>query len=62
MACTCHTARKSIGRQPTGQLVPRDVPLLQEPQHDSPQEEVSFEIVVVAPERQEPQGAPVEEP
>jgi hypothetical protein len=34
----------------------------QEPHHDSPQEEEPFEIVVVAPERQEPQGAPVEEP
>jgi hypothetical protein len=38
------------------------VPPHQEPQHDSPQEEEPFEIVVVAPERQEPQGAPVEEP
>jgi hypothetical protein len=37
------------------------VPPQQEPQHDSPQEEEPFEIVVVAPERQEPQGAPVEE-
>jgi hypothetical protein len=34
----------------------------QEPQHDSPQEEEPFKIVVVALERQEPQGAPVEEP
>jgi hypothetical protein len=33
----------------------------QEPQHDSSQEEEPFEIMVVAPERQEPQGAPVEE-
>jgi hypothetical protein len=38
------------------------VPPQQKPQHDSPQEEEPFEIVVVAPERQEPQGAPVEEP
>jgi hypothetical protein len=38
------------------------VPPQQEPQHDSPQEEEPFEIVVVAPERQEPQGAPIEEP
>jgi hypothetical protein len=38
------------------------MPPQQEPQHDSPQEEEPFEIVVVAPERQEPQGAPVEEP
>jgi hypothetical protein len=38
------------------------VPPQQEPQHDSPQEEEPFEIVVVVPERQEPQGASVEEP
>jgi hypothetical protein len=38
------------------------VPPQQEPQHDSPQEEEPFKIVVVAPERQEPHGAPVEEP
>jgi hypothetical protein len=56
------TARKSTGHLPVGQLVPRVVPPQQEPQHDSPQEEDSFEIVVVAPERQEPQGAPAEEP
>jgi hypothetical protein len=31
-------------------------------EHDSPQEEEPFEIMVVAPERQEPQGAPIEEP
>jgi hypothetical protein len=44
------TAQKSTGRQPTKQLVPRDVPPPPEPQPDSPQyvlEEVdSFEIVV----------------
>jgi hypothetical protein len=62
MACTHSTVRKPTGRQPTGQLAPRDMPPQQEPQHDSPQEEEPFEIVVVAPERQEPQGAPVEEP
>jgi hypothetical protein len=38
------------------------VPPQHEPQHDSPREEEPFEIVVVAPERQEPKGAPVEEP
>jgi hypothetical protein len=38
------------------------VPPQQEPQYDSPQEEEPFEIVVMAPERQESQGAPVEEP
>jgi hypothetical protein len=54
--------RKSTRRQPTGQLAPRNVPPQQELQHDSPQEEEPFEIVVVAPKRQEPQGAPVEGP
>jgi hypothetical protein len=34
----------------------------QVPQHDSPREEEPFKIVVVALERQEPQGALVEEP
>jgi hypothetical protein len=57
-----HTARKSTGRLPVGQLVPRDVLPQQEPQHDSPHEEEPFEIVVVAHERQEPQGALAEEP
>jgi hypothetical protein len=46
------TARKSTERLPVGQLVPRDVPPQQEPQHDSPREEEPFEIVVVALERQ----------
>jgi hypothetical protein len=62
MARTRRTARKSTGRQPTGQLGPWDMPHPQEPLHDSPQEEEPFEIMVMAPERQEPQGAPVEEP
>jgi hypothetical protein len=62
MSRTHRTAWKSTGRQPTRQLAPRDVPPQQEPQHDSPQEEEPFEIVVMAPERQEPQGAPVEQP
>jgi hypothetical protein len=62
MARTRRTTRKSIGRQPTKHLAPRDVPPQQEPQPDSPHGEEPFEIVVVAPERQEPQGAPVEEP
>jgi hypothetical protein len=57
-----HTARKSTGRLPVGQLAPRDVLPQQEPQHDSPHEEEPFEIVVVAHERQEPQGALAEEP
>jgi hypothetical protein len=62
VAHTSRTARKSTGHQSTRQLAPRDVPPQQEPQHDSPKEEEPFEIVVMAPERQEPQGAPVEEP
>jgi hypothetical protein len=62
MACTRRTTRKNPGRQPTGQLAPRNVPPQQEPHHDSPQEEEPFEIMVMAPERQEPQGALVEEP
>jgi hypothetical protein len=49
MVLTRRTARKSIGRQPTGQLAPRDVPPQQEPQPDSPQEEEPFEIVVIVP-------------
>jgi hypothetical protein len=32
-----HIARKSTGRQPTGQMAPRDVPPQLEPQPDSPQ-------------------------
>jgi hypothetical protein len=39
MVCTRRTARKSTGRQPTGQLAPRDVPPQQGP----------FEIVVIVP-------------
>jgi hypothetical protein len=42
-------------------LAPRDVPPQQELQRDSPQDDEPFEIVVVALERQEPQGAPTEE-
>jgi hypothetical protein len=62
MARTHRTARKSTGCQPTRHLAPRDVPPQQELQHDSPQEEEPFETVVMAPERQEPHRAPVEEP
>jgi hypothetical protein len=62
MARTHRTAQKSTERQPTGQLAPRDVLPQLEPQHDSPHEEELFKIVVVAPERQEPQGSPAEEP
>jgi hypothetical protein len=46
MVRTRRTARKSIGRQPTGQLAPRNVPPQQEPQHDSPQEDEPFKIIV----------------
>jgi hypothetical protein len=61
MARTHRIAQKSTECQPTGQLVPRNVPPHQDPRHDSPQEDEPFKIVVVAPERQEPQGAPAEE-
>jgi hypothetical protein len=49
MVRTRRTARKSIGRQPTGQLAPRDVLPQQEPHANSPQEEEPFEIVVTVP-------------
>jgi hypothetical protein len=47
MVRTRRIARKSTGRQPTGQLAPRDVSPQQEPQPDSPKEEEPFEIVVI---------------
>jgi hypothetical protein len=53
MACTHRTVRKSTGRQPTGQLAPRNVPPPPELQLDSPQYipqgEDSFKIVVTVP-------------
>jgi hypothetical protein len=49
MVHTHCTARKSTGRQPTGQLAPRNVPPQQELQHDSPQEDEPFEIMVTVP-------------
>jgi hypothetical protein len=65
MACTRLTARKRTGRQPTGQLAPWNVPLLQEPRHNSPpcasQEEVPFEIELVVPSSPVAQGAPAKE-
>jgi hypothetical protein len=65
MAHTRLTARKSTGRQPTGQLAHQNVPPPQEPHHDSPphasQEEEPFEIELVAPGSQVAQGAPIEE-
>jgi hypothetical protein len=64
MARTRLTARKSIGRQPTGQLAPQNVPLPQEPHHDSSpcasQEEEPFEIELVVPGSQASQGTPTE--
>jgi hypothetical protein len=55
------TARKSIGHQPAGQMAPRDVPPQPEPQPNSPeyvpQEEDSFEIVVMVPAREDTQEA-----
>jgi hypothetical protein len=65
MAHTRLTTRKSTGRQPTGQLAPRNVPPLQEPRPDSPphtsQEEEPFEIELVVQGSQTAQGAPTEE-
>jgi hypothetical protein len=57
MVRTHCTARKSTGRQPTGQLAPRDVSSQQEPQPDSPQEEEPFEIVLTVPTREHSQEA-----
>jgi hypothetical protein len=61
MTHTRHTAQKCTGRQPTGQLVPRNVPPQPEPQPDSPQhitqEEDSFEIVVTVPAGEDTQEA-----
>ena len=54
------TARKSTGRQPTGQLAPHDMPQPQELQH-VPQEEEPIEIQLVVPGSQEPQDTPAEE-
>jgi hypothetical protein len=52
MVHPCHTAHKSTGRQPTGQLAPRDVSPQPEPQPNTPQhvpqEEDSFKVVVMA--------------
>jgi hypothetical protein len=55
------TARKSTGRQPNGQLAPRDVRPPPEPQPNSsqyiPQGENSFEIVVTVPVGEDTQDA-----
>jgi hypothetical protein len=65
MARTHHTARKSTGRLPVGQLAPRNVPQPQEswpdvPQEASPEEE-PFEIELVVPESPTTYDSPAEE-
>jgi hypothetical protein len=57
MVRTRRTARKSTGRQPTGQIAPKNVPPQQEAQPDSPQEEEPFEIVVTVPTGEDSQEA-----
>jgi hypothetical protein len=65
MAHTRHTARKSTGRLPIGQLAPRNVPQPQEFQSDIPQEaspeEEPFEIELVVLESPTAQDTPAEE-
>jgi hypothetical protein len=65
MARTYHTARKSTGRLPVGQLAPRNVPQPQESQPDVPQEaspeEEPFEIELVIPESPIAQDSPAKE-
>jgi hypothetical protein len=65
MARTRHTARKSTGRLPVGQLAPRNVPQPQESQPDIPQEATPelepFEIELVVPESPTAQDSPAEE-
>jgi hypothetical protein len=57
MVRTRHTARKSTGHQPTGQLAQRNVPPQQEPQPDSLQEDEPFEIMVTLPAGEDSQEA-----
>jgi hypothetical protein len=65
MARTHHTACKSTGRLPIGQMVPQNVPQPQESQPDVPQEaspeEEPFEIELVVPESPMAQDSPAEE-
>jgi hypothetical protein len=65
MARTYHTARKSTGHLPVGQLAPRNVPQHQESKSDVPQEaspeEEPFEIELVVPESPMAQDSPAEE-
>jgi hypothetical protein len=65
MARTRHTARKSTGRLPVGQLAPRNMPQSQESQPDVPPEaspeEEPFEIELVVPESPTAQDSPTKE-
>jgi hypothetical protein len=65
MAHTHHTARKSTGHLPVGQLAPRDMPQPQESQSDVPQEatpeEELFEIELVVLESPTAQDSPAKE-
>jgi hypothetical protein len=65
MAHTRRTTCKSTGRQPVGQLAPRNVPHPQEFQPDITQEatpeEEPFEIELVVPESPTAQDSPAEE-
>jgi hypothetical protein len=65
MARTRHTARKSTGRLPVGQLAPQNVPQPQESQPDIPQEaspeEEPFELELVVPESPTAQDSLAEE-
>jgi hypothetical protein len=65
MARTRHTARKSTGQLPIGQLAPQNVPQPQESQPNAPQEasqeEEPFEIELVVPESPTAQDSPAEE-
>jgi hypothetical protein len=63
MARTRHTARKSTGRLPVGQLAPQNVPQPQESQPDTPQEASPepFETELVVPKSPRAQDSPAEE-
>jgi hypothetical protein len=65
MARTRHTARKSTGQLPVGQLATQNVPQPQESKPDVPQEaspeQEPFEIELVVPESPTAQDSPTEE-
>jgi hypothetical protein len=65
MAHTRHTARKSTGCLPVGQLAPQNVPPPQESQPDTPQhasqKQEPFVIELVVPESPMAQDSPAEE-